>query len=392
VVDAEEGASAEDGVASTSSSPGRGLVNLGGNSCFLSSVLQVLARLPSVRSLNLCKEGGCAHAFCSSCQLGVLMGELGRNERGAARADTFYQQLLPAKYDRPTRASGKAPPPCAIGPDVYQGRQCDAHTLLIGLLDHAGEVATRCQVSGSALWDLFQGKLCSTQEWCEACEHTSEKTETFLTLQLPFEESIDAALSRYFEAERMSGENQIDCEKCNAKCDGAKRLSIETLPRVVALQLMRFDYKESQAVKISDHARFESEQEIGGRSCTLRAIVVHRGGDSTESGHYTAWVRIDDSWHHFDDENVSGPFPFARVQEESAYLLFYEANSPQVSISRRAQRHLRVPHCCTCDPLRCTHRRTALLPPWPWSPRRVTSPARARRRMSPWIPPRVFRR
>ena len=57
---AKAGASAEGGVAGTSSSPGRGLVNLGRTSCFLSSVLQVLAHLPSVRSQNLRKEEGCA--------------------------------------------------------------------------------------------------------------------------------------------------------------------------------------------------------------------------------------------------------------------------------------------------------------------------------------------
>lgn len=32
------------------------------------------------------------------------------------------------------------------------------------------------------------------------------------------------------------------CETCNAKVDAVKRISIEKLPKILAIQLKRFDY------------------------------------------------------------------------------------------------------------------------------------------------------
>jgi hypothetical protein len=128
----------------------------------------------------------------------------------------------------------------------------------------------------------------------------------------------------------MNGENQIRCESaCQALCDQTKSISIVKLPRVVVLQLKRFGYdqKKKKSSKINDPVTFEREQTIGGKRYALQAIIVHSGGESIESGHYTAWVRIGDaetSWYEFNDATVSGPFSFTELQAQQAYMLFYE--------------------------------------------------------------------
>ena len=60
----------------------------------------------------------------------------------------------------------------------------------------------------------------------------------------------------------------------------------------------------------------------------LRAIVGHRGLQSitsTESGHYVAFVRAQDScWYECDDSSAPHLCTIERVRNAQAYMLFYE--------------------------------------------------------------------
>ena len=52
----------------------------------------------------------------------------------------------------------------------------------------------------------------------------------------------------------------------------------------------------------------------------LYAVVNHRG--NLGHGHYTALCKNDNSWHCFNDKNVT-PIEKKDIITENAYLLFY---------------------------------------------------------------------
>lgn len=51
-------------------------------------------------------------------------------------------------------------------------------------------------------------------------------------------ESLDA----FVKGDLLEGANAYHCEKCDKKVDTVKRLCIKKLPKVLVLQLKRFDY------------------------------------------------------------------------------------------------------------------------------------------------------
>lgn len=57
----------------------------------------------------------------------------------------------------------------------------------------------------------------------------------------------------------------------------------------------------------------------------LNGIVCH-DGNSTASGHYTSWVRHNESWYKFDDFNVRESVNFLEVENsvrKNSYVLMY---------------------------------------------------------------------
>ena len=295
---------------------------------------------------NLFDHHRCHLKFCSSCELANLIDNLGADRRTAVKPTAFYKQLAPASADRPQRGAADTQRPqelstCALGPGVYKGQQCDAHDLLVGLLDHAE--STKCPVYGPALYDLFKGVECSTMR-C-VCSHESPTDKPFTTLQLEVKESIDAALTSYLAAETMDGDNQYHCSGCDAKCDATKQLSIKSLSSVVVLQLKRFNNTQA---KVEDHVEFTEQQDIAGRQCRLRAIIEHPSGSkgaspaSLEAGHYWAYVRLGECWFKYNDAEVER-VEWTQVEKAQAYMLFYELDSAEDMVRATLHQRLRSP-------------------------------------------------
>ena len=80
--------------------------------------------------------------------------------------------------------------------------------------------------------------------------------------------------------------------------------------------------------KVNFNAGFPPIQGAG--QYDLRAVLQHRGDDhptSTNSGHYTAYVRASDAdWYHCDDAKPPRRCEngIADVLQAQAYMLFYE--------------------------------------------------------------------
>ena len=199
--------------------------------------------------------------------------------------------------------------------------------------------------------DLYQGKTNSIIK-CLECEYKSIKDDTYMDLSLPimniFEKihnkSLDMAFMNFIKPEKLEGDNQYFCEKCNKKVDAEKFSQFKIFPKILFLQLGRFyyDFEADRRQKINDRVPFplilncnkymkeykdiiynenesenddfcldDSEEKIkkyfeeGEYVYELFSIVVQSG--SADGGHYYAYIKSfeDNKWYNFNDGNVS---------------------------------------------------------------------------------------
>ncbi|KAK9918617.1 hypothetical protein WJX75_005398 [Coccomyxa subellipsoidea] len=148
--------------------------------------------------------------------------------------------------------------------------------------------------------------------------------------------SVSDALHAFTSPETISGYKVRDnSEGVTAR----KVVQLYALPRILVLHLKRFSYgltgtgKIHKTVHYGDRLRVQPSwvaegcpdaRHRGGADYELIA-VVHHLGRTPAAGHYTADVRQPDGkWLHFDDADLSN-VPLARVVDDNkAYLLFYQ--------------------------------------------------------------------
>lgn len=132
--------------------------------------------------------------------------------------------------------------------------------------------------------------------------------------------------------------------------DGLRRCLLRQLPRCLIVQLLRFNYNPFTKKVFKLHTpvnvmlddwdltgfTYDSTVEredmaniIKTYRYSLYAMCLHIGGNSTGSGHYTAYCKASDhQWYFFDDEHVRIVQNFEQelektVVRENCYLLFY---------------------------------------------------------------------
>jgi ubiquitin carboxyl-terminal hydrolase 47 len=117
----------------------------------------------------------------------------------------------------------------------------------------------------STLNDLYQGVL-EDYVRCLACGTESKREDMYLDLSLAvrnqfdctFNDSLEKDLSSFVKAERLSGDNQYNCDSCKCKQDAIKGLRFKSFPKVFVMQLKRFDLdmKTLAKKKINDLVSF----------------------------------------------------------------------------------------------------------------------------------------
>lgn len=163
--------------------------------------------------------------------------------------------------------------------------------------------------------------------------YSREESFTTLNVDVRNHNSLTDSLEQYVKGDLLEGDNAYYCEKCDRKVDTVKRLCIKSLPRILAIQLKRFDYdyERESAIKFNDYFEFprildmqpytvnglaQIEGELiednppANETDTryeLNGIVVHSGQAS--GGHYYSFI-LDKSgqsekWYKFDDGDVS---------------------------------------------------------------------------------------
>lgn len=144
-------------------------------------------------------------------------------------------------------------------------------------------------------------------------------------------------------------QSHIRSSTASVRTDCRRRSLIGYLPTCLVIQLMRFTVGVAQqSTKVSLpvviplkklnmssyvlHNVGPVEAELSEPSedyYNLYAVCLHLGSDSTNNGHYVAYVRCaDDGWYYFDDDHVRAVNMeyelTTRLVRENAYLLFYE--------------------------------------------------------------------
>nr|XP_055125663.1 probable ubiquitin carboxyl-terminal hydrolase FAF-Y isoform X3 [Symphalangus syndactylus] len=355
--------------------PPKGFVGLknAGATCYMNSVIQQLYMIPSIRNSILAIEGtgsdldddmfgdekqdsesnvdprddvfGYPHQFEEKPalsktedrkeynigvlrQLQVIFGHL---------AASRLQYYVPRGFWRQFRLWGEP---------VNLREQHDALEFFNSLVDSLDEALKA--LGHPALLSKVLGGSFADQKICQGCPHRYECEESFTTLNVDIRnhQNLLDSLEQYVKGDLLEGANAYHCEKCDKKVDTVKRLLIKKLPRVLAIQLKRFDYdwERECAIKFNDYFEFPRELDMGpytvagvaklerdnvnsenqsteqkeqsdnettgGTKYRLVGVLVHSGQAS--GGHYYSYIiqrngkdDLRDHWYKFDDGDVT---------------------------------------------------------------------------------------
>ncbi|XP_050633762.1 probable ubiquitin carboxyl-terminal hydrolase FAF-Y isoform X4 [Macaca thibetana thibetana] len=232
------------------------------------------------------------------------------------------------------------------GEPVNLREQHDALEFFNSLVDSLDEALKA--LGHPAILSKVLGGSFADQKICQGCPHRYECEESFTTLNVDIRnhQNLLDSLEQYIKGDLLEGANAYRCEKCDKKVDTVKRLLIKKLPRVLAIQLKRFDYdwERECAIKFNDYFEFPRELDMGpytvtgvaklerdninsenqlieqkeqsenettgGTKYRLIGVLVHSGQAS--GGHYYSYIiqrngKDDekDHWYKFDDGDVS---------------------------------------------------------------------------------------
>ncbi|XP_059175144.1 probable ubiquitin carboxyl-terminal hydrolase FAF-X isoform X4 [Physella acuta] len=219
------------------------------------------------------------------------------------------------------------------GEPVNLREQHDALEFFNSLVDSLDE-ALKALNQPSILSQVMGGSF-ADQKICKDCPHRYQREEAFTTLNVDIRNhaNLFESLEQYVKGDLLEGENAYHCEKCNKKVDTVKRLVIRKLPKILAIQLKRFDYdwERECAIKFNDYFEFPKElnmepytvqglakiegeiiDEFDAAQSTkyrLVGVLVHSGQAS--GGHYYSYIlhrgpnEPTPKWYKFDDGDVT---------------------------------------------------------------------------------------
>ena len=72
--------------------------------------------------------------------------------------------------------------------------------------------------------------------------YSRETPFTAINVDVRNHHNLTDSLEQYVKGDLLEGANAYHCERCDKKVDTVKRMCIKKLPKVLAIQLKRFDY------------------------------------------------------------------------------------------------------------------------------------------------------
>ncbi|KAI6172006.1 Ubiquitin carboxyl-terminal hydrolase [Aphelenchoides besseyi] len=332
----------------------RGLVNLG-NTCFMNCIIQSLIHIPHLRDYFLTDQHICKYQLeelngsdldvnhCLMCELSNVFQEFYNGQ---------IEPFIPQRMKHAEHLAG------------YE--QHDAHEFLISALNvlhqhsESGSMKSNPSECKCIIDRLFTGRLQSDLT-CMRCGRISTTVDPFWDISLELvstntnghytnERSLEDCLASYVKCETLGANAKIKCDRCGTYEAATKQLSLKTLPMVACFHLKRFEHTVlNRRKKIHSVIRFPEQIDLtpyttayckAGQSngvarenlpldllsrssnrYDLLAVVNHNG--STESGHYSCFVRHHiDKWYKCNDMIIVQD-ELESVLGSEGYLLFY---------------------------------------------------------------------
>jgi ubiquitin C-terminal hydrolase len=189
----------------------------------------------------------------------------------------------------------------------------------------------------SVITEMFEG-LYHTQTVCSECNTPSNKFQPEPMVQLSFDGikvdenkcSLSDLFDLYVKPEKMEGDNLYNCEKCNKKTVASKSTTLWEPPKYLIVHMKRFDRTGRRKITAAVDYPVEG-LDISPWVDPLRrnakyiydlyAVSNHMGG--LFGGHYTAFCKAHEEWHHFDDSSVTPVKNPQDVVTRNGYILFY---------------------------------------------------------------------
>tara|TARA_B100001093_G_scaffold53199_1_gene45126 strand:+ start:6797 stop:7852 length:1056 start_codon:yes stop_codon:yes gene_type:complete len=191
---------------------------------------------------------------------------------------------------------------------------------------------------------FFTG-LENTQLTCKTCLTDKSKYETFSIWQLPIpvskdnmkkEFDIKECMEKWIEKEVL--DDKLTCDFCGLKSKVSKKCSIFNPPKVLVIQLKRFERnnygnltnklnnKVNFPINNLDISDYVSNPILKKENCLYNLMAVNLHYGVANSGHYYSVVknRSDNLWYVFNDDDT--PVKVNKISEivdYKAYLLFY---------------------------------------------------------------------
>ncbi|XP_016304025.1 ubiquitin carboxyl-terminal hydrolase 48-like isoform X1 [Sinocyclocheilus anshuiensis] len=203
----------------------------------------------------------------------------------------------------------------ALGLDT--GQQQDAQEfskLFLSLLED-----TLSKQKDPNLQNVIQQQFCGQFSYvtvCNKCGRESPLPSRFYELELNIQghKNLTECVTEFLKEEKLDGDNRYYCESCQSKQNATRRIKLQSLPRTLNFQLMRFvfDRQSAHKKKLNTFISFPEVLDMGPflgkeEKCTyeLSAVLIHRGV-SAYSGHYIAHVRDahTNDWYKFNDEEI----------------------------------------------------------------------------------------
>ncbi len=141
---------------------------------------------------------------------------------------------------------------------------------VVDCIDEAMKASSREQVCSKFLGGSF-----ADQKICKGCPHRYSREESFtlLSVDVKHSQKLSESLEQYVKGDLLEGPNAYHCEKCNKKIDAVKRTCIRKLPKVLAIQLKRFDYDWEREIAVKSNEYFEFPRELDMEPYTVKGIA-----------------------------------------------------------------------------------------------------------------------
>ena len=314
-----------------------GLKNLG-NSCYMNSVLQVLAHTDDFKEYFL-KNNFHKEQKPLSFALKNFLKEYLENKDNNYFALRELHNAIKKQYKTQSTSEMK----------FANGYQHDPEEFLSMFLDSL-------KLENKKWNNIFKGEE-TILDTCKNCKDESQNENEFKILSLGIKdddlEKIEShemeedccnccdcccvyyktALKHLLDNYTREEEIEANCGRCNKNTNKKKIIRISFLPKYLILQLNVFYEYHSVFIKIPEElnlGEYCTKQNNVNFDYTLYGIVRHHG--NMLGGHYTAAIKDGDDWYICDDKTVkkvNNPFLNSgicsrRLSPPGTYLLFYK--------------------------------------------------------------------